>query len=488
MDVQNQPPAAPQRKWSAMLAVGLSVFMGTLDMSIINVSLPTLVDALDTKFATIQWVVLAYILVITASMLGVARLGDMWDKKKLFTGGLAVFTLGSLLCGLSTSVGWLITSRAIQGLGAVIMQALGMAIIVEVFPSRERGRALGLMGSVVSIGIAAGPAIGGIIIGLAGWRWIFLANLPIGFVALYAAWRFLPPSPPLHRNQTFDALGAVLLFVTLVSFALGMTLGQRIGFMNHLVAGMLILSGLGLIFFITIEKRLAQPMIDLSLFHIPLFGLNLLMGFLSFITIGGTFLMPFFLELVKHYPPQQVGLMMMLVPAAMGLTSPLSGILSDRFGPRGISLVGLLIMAGGCLSISTLNADTGVMGYLARMAPFGIGMGVFQSPNNSAIMGAAPPERFGVVGGLLGLSRNLGHTAGMPIMGAVFTAYVLAGARSASPLPDITAAPAEALVAGVTGAYRLSALVLLASTLLGALALWKAKKARAHTRPHPGNV
>lgn len=458
-----------------MLAVGISVFMGTLDMSIVNVSLPTLVQQLHTKFATIQWVILSYVLVITAGMMSAARLGDMWDKKKFFKGGLILFTFGSLFCGLSPHVGWLIASRAIQGCGAVIMQALGMAIIVEVFPARERGRALGIMGSIVSVGIATGPAIGGMVIGLLGWRWIFLINLPFGLLAIVASWHFLPPSPPYGDKQSFDVLGAIILFLTLGSFALGMTLGQNQGFGNTLVRTILFISCAGIVVFVLVEKRQRQPMVDPALFHNMLLGINLLMGLLSFIMLGGMFLIPFFLELVKHYTPQKLGLLMMMVPVAMGLTAPIAGTLSDHFGPRIICLIGLLIMVGGCLSIGSLHAEVGVLGYLMRMAPLGIGIGVFQSPNNSAIMGAAPPKRVGVVSGLLALSRTLGQTTGIPLMGAIFSTSVLAEVKPAT-LPDITAAPAEALVIGLTHTYRIGALMISASLLLAVLALWKDRR------------
>lgn len=464
-----------------MLAIGLGVFMGTLDMSIVNISLPTLVEQLHTKFATVQWVVLGYVLVITSTMLGAARLGDMYKRKKLYNGGLVVFTLGSLLCGLSPNVGWLITFRVLQGCGAVITQALGTAIIVEAFPPYERGRALGMIGSIVSVGISLGPAIGGLIIGLVGWRWVFLINVPIGIIALLAALRFLLTTPPHQVNQSFDGTGALILLISLACFALSMTMGQNQGFRNSLVQGLFITSVVGMILFLVVEKKVKHPMVDLSLFRNIPFSLSLMMGFFAFVTLSGVFLMPFFLQLVKHYPPQQMGIMMMLTPVTMGLIAPVSGMLSDRFGTRGISMIGLLFIAGGCLSISTLTSDVGVLGYLLRVFPLGIGLGLFQSPNNSAIMGAAPPERLGVASGLLALSRNLGQTTGIPIMGAIFTATLLASAKM-STLTDITTAPTHALVSGVTSAYRIGAVLIFTSTFLTMMALWIDKKRKAHQK------
>ena len=470
MEIQVDQDKPYRGKWGSMLGIGLGVFMGAIDMSIINISLPTLMEQLGTQFATVQWVVIAYVLVITSTMLGSARIGDMYEKKKLYNWGLFIFTLGSLLCGFSPNVRWLIGFRIFQGLGAVVMQALGTAIIVEAFPSRERGRALGIMGSIISIGISLGPAIGGMVIGGIGWRWIFLINVPLGIVAILVCVRFLPLIPSRQSNQKFDILGAFILFYTLGSFALGMTFGQSQGFGHSLVKMLLISSFAGVILFLIIEKRVRFPMTDLNMFRNIPFSLNLMMGFFTFITLGGVFIIPFYLQLVKHYPPQQIGLIMMVTPVSVALFSYLSGALSDRFGTKGLSITGLLILSAGCFSISTLNQESGVAGYLLRMIPLGIGLGIFQTPNNSAIMGAAAAERLGVASGLLSLTRSLGQTTGMPIMGAVF-AYSLLLSTGMPRLSNIEAVPPGALVGGLTATYRTGGIFIVVSTLLAAMAL-----------------
>ncbi len=464
-------PVPASRKWGAMLGIGLGVLMSTLDGSIVNISLPTLVEELDTTFTTVQWVVLSYMLVITAMMLGVARLGDMFGKKRLYMAGLALFTFGSLLCGLSPTVGALIASRAVQGLGAVMMVALGSAIITEVFPTSERGRALGLIGSIVSIGIASGPSIGGILIDRAGWHSVFLVNVPLGIVAFLVVARVVPPSVRGETGQRFDFVGAVILLATLICYTLGMTFGQRQGLGEELPLLLLIGAGVGLALFLMVEWRVPQPMIDLGLFRNVLFGVNLLMAFLMFIVLAGQFILPFFLETVKGYSTLQVGMMVAAVPIGMGLASPVSGALSDRFGSRVISLIGLLIVASACVLISTLTAAVDVAGYLLRTAPLGVGIGFFQSPNNSAIMGAVPRQRLGVASGLMALSRTLGQTTGMPLMGALFAIQVMT-VTSLPPGADVTTAPPDALVTGVTSVFRIAALFILASTALAAFALW----------------
>lgn len=459
----------------SLLAVGMGVFMGTLDMSIVNVSLPTLVRELDTSFSTIQWVILGYVLVVTSMMLVAARLGDIWVKKRFYAIGLALFTIGSLLCGFSPTVGWLIAFRVLQGVGAVINQALGMAIIVEVFPAFERGRALGLMGSIVSVGLATGPAIGGIIVGMLGWRWIFWVNVPVCVFAILVVVRFVPAIISHEREQRFDLWGAFVLLMALGAYALGMTMGQDMGFGTHLVQALLVAAGAGLFLFLLLEKRIEQPMVDLALFRNILFSTNLVMGLLTFVVLGGgVFILPFFLQLVLGYRPQYIGFLLMVVPATMGLVAPLSGTLSDRHGPRGISLIGLLVMAFGCFLISTFHENMSAWGYIVRVIPLGLGIGIFQSPNNSAVMGAAPRKRLAVASGLLALSRNLGQTTGIPLVGSLFTAMSLAAVGAQA--MDIEALPSSALVAGLSGTYRVTGSLVLVAAGLAFFALWKEKK------------
>jgi EmrB/QacA subfamily drug resistance transporter len=457
-----------------MLGVGLGVLMFTLDTSIVNIALPTLVQIFQTSFATIQWVVLSYLLVVTAVVLGAARLGDMVGKKQLYLGGLIVFTISSLLCGLSPGVGWLIGFRAVQGLGAVMISALGAAIVTEVFPSSERGRALGIIGAVVSLGIALGPTVGGLLMGISGWRTIFLVNVPIGMLASFIVVRHVPSnSSQRSSGQRFDWLGALIMTATLTCFALGMTNGQDNGFDNFITLSLLAASAVGLACFLWVETYLKQPMLDLGLFRNLHFSLSLLTGLLVFVVLSGTLLiLPFFLELVLHLPTQRVGMLLAVSPVLGGVVAPISGNLSDRFGSRIISLIGLVFMVAGCLSISTFYVQMSELGYILRIVPLGIGIGMFQSPNNSAILGEAPPERLGIASGLLSLSRTLGQTIGLSLMASLFTVLTLAG-TSAS---DITSAPPEALVSGVQGTFRIGAVVLLAATVLVGVLLQMEKR------------
>lgn len=471
--MENQEPNR-RELWLALIGVGAGVFMSTLDSSIVNISLPTLVESFQTSFANIQWVVLSYLLVLTSLMLGVARLGDMYNKKRIYLAGMVLFAFSSLLCGLAPSIHWLIALRALQGLGAVLMQSLGMAIVTQIFPAKERGRVLGIMGGIVSIGIAVGPPLGGLLISLAGWPSVFWVNVPVGILAVWIVIRYVPDLKPSHPDQRFDFVGALIVMALMSAYALGMTRGQEAGFGQPLTLVLLAAAAAGVGLFVWVERRIHQPMVDLNLFQNKLFGLNLLMGLLVFIVLAGNFVMPFFLELVKGYPAQQAGWMLMAFPVIMGLVAPAAGALSDRFGSRGISFLGLVILVAGCLAVSTLREETGVWGFILRVLPMGLGFGLFQSPNNSAIMGSAPRERLGVASGLLSLSRTLGQTSGVPLMGALFTAQVHAAGNLPANL-DVTEVAPAFLVAGFGGTYRISAVLVFAAALL-ALFTWMLDK------------
>jgi EmrB/QacA subfamily drug resistance transporter len=465
-----------------MLGVGLGVLMFTLDTSIVNIALPTLVQVLQTDFATIQWVVLSYLLVLTATVLGAARLGDIMGKKRLYLGGLALFTLSSFLCGLSANVGWLIAFRTLQGMGAVMISALGAAIVTEVFPHSERGRALGIIGATVSLGIALGPSVGGLLIGLSGWRSIFLVNVPIGIFALLVVARNVPDrriAAASSPRQSFDWLGAGVMTLTLICFSLGMTNGQYQGFGSARTLTLLAIALAGFISFVAVEMRLKQPMLDLRLFRNLYFSLSLLTGVLVFWVIAGLLLLaPFFLELVLRLSTQQAGLLMAVSPILSGIVAPFSGTLSDRFGSRRITLVGLLIMTIACLLLGTLSEGMSDLDYILRVAPLGVGLGMFQSPNNSAILGEVPPERLGIASGLLSLSRTLGQTIGLPVMGAIFSVLTLSrAAASQAAATDITGAPPEAIVVGVQGTFHVAALLMLLAAALVA-GLWQMERRR----------
>jgi EmrB/QacA subfamily drug resistance transporter len=422
-----------------MIPVGLGIFLATLDSSIVNIALPVLERDFHTHFSLVEWVVLAYLMTVTCLMLSIGRLADMVGKKPLYVTGLIIFTAGSVLCGLCPTITLLIACRVIQGLGAALLMALSAAIITEAFPARQRGRALGVTGLAVSLGIITGPTLGGLLLGSLSWHWIFFVNLPLGILATVMAVRQIPNTPG-PGAQHFDLPGAACLCLCLMCLTLGLTWGQHSGFLRGPVLTLLGGTAVTLGLFVGIESKTAQPMVDLSLFRHVLFRVNLITGFLAFVCSAGLFIMiPFYLQNVRGYSPQKAGLLMAIVPLSVGLVAPKAGALSDRFGTRPLTALGLALQLTGYIGVYTLGLQTSVIGYVLRFIPIGIGIGCFQSPNNSAIMGAVPRERLGVASGLLSITRTLGQVVGIAVLGAVWAARQRIHSESASaqaPLPQ----------------------------------------------------
>jgi EmrB/QacA subfamily drug resistance transporter len=388
-----------------------------------------------------------------------------------------VFTVGSVLCGLSPTVYWLIGFRVLQAVGAAMMLALGAAIVTEAFPPGERGKALGLFGLTVSIGVVIGPTLGGILIQTLSWHWIFFVNLPVGIVGALMALRFIPATRPAGK-QRFDYLGAATLFISLLALLLALTIGQQVGFSQRPITLLFITWAVFFVLFIIVELRNQQPMIDLRLFRNSLFTVNLITGFLTFVAMSGVFiLIPFYLENVLGYNTRQVGYLLAVVPIALGITSPLSGSLSDRFGTRPMTVIGLGILLVGYYGISTLSAETTAFGYILRLLPLGVGMGVFQSPNNSAIMGAAPRERLGIVSGLLSITRTLGQTIGVAILGALWAGRVFFHLGYTLP-SGATTAPAETQIAGLHDTFVFATTLIAVALVLSAWGLVKERRSR----------
>ncbi len=464
------------QKWWILAAVTVGLFLGAIDGSIVNIALPTLVREFHTTFPTIQWVVLAFLLGMTTLMLSVGRLADMIGKKRIFTAGLALFTAASALCGLSPSVYALIAFRLLQSVGAAMVVALGIAIVTETWPPKERGMAIGVAGGTVSLGIVVGPTLGGLLIATLGWRAIFYVNVPLGAIAILMVLRYVPDLRPTRSGETFDYLGAFVIGGGLLALSLALTVGQNLGFGDARILTLLGIALVAGIAFVRIEQRAEHPMLDFSLFHAPQFSLNLLTGLLTFMAIAGViFLVPFYLDLVLQLPIAQIGLLMAIVPVVLAALGPVAGSLSDRFGTRPVSVIGLGLLIIGYLASSTVTANTTPFGFVLRMLPVGMGMGIFQSPNNSAIMGSAPRSRLGVASGTLSMTRTLGQMTGVAVLGAVFASRL---DHYAATHVDITTANATALVSALEDQFHLAA-ALIVFSLAVALATWRHERRRA---------
>ena len=455
------------RKWAALLAVIAGLLVHALNHSIIQAALPTLSQELQTDFATIQWVLLSFQITLTVVILSVGRLADMFGKRRIYIAGLLCFALSSLFCALSPNVYFLIGFRVLQSTGAAVVTVLSLAIVSEVFPDEEKGRVLGISAGANSFGHFVGPTLGGYLIGEFGWRLGFFLLVPCGLLAALLAARYIPALLPTGTTQQFDLWGAALIGATMFAFSLGLTYGQQVGFVHTYVLLLFIASAIGVAAFFWVERRVAHPVLDFALFRNRPFSLHIaLAGLAAIATSGVTFLMPFFMQFALGLTILQVGFVMAIVSIEIALVAPAAGYLADRIGAHRVTLLGLAALVVGFLTASTSYQDIGQMGFLVRMLPMGVGIGLFMSPNSTVIMAVAPRARLGVASGMIGLTRMMGQTAGIALLGAVFASNV---ARYAGMPVDVTEAPPLA----ISQAFRLQFLIV--TVVIGATLLWSLK-------------
>lgn len=410
-------------KWIVLFIVAIGVFMATLDSSIVNISLPKISAYFGVPLnGAVEWVIIAYLIVIASILLTFGRLTDILGRKLLWVIGLIVFTAGSALCGAAPSLGLLIAFRAFQGIGGALLMAISPAMITRAFPSSERGRALGLNALVVATGTSAGPSIGGLLTQVASWRWIFYINVPIGIIGVLLTLKLLSePMRPRRSGQRFDPMGAGLLSLGMVALVLALSFGQELGWGSRRVVGLFVGSAIVLVVFFITERRVRQPIVDLKLFRSRLFSAALVSSFLSFLALFAvTFLLPFYLEQQRGFGPEKAGFLLTPVPLTISVVAPFSGWLSDRFGSQALSSLGLAIGSLGLWFLSNLSPHASLFAIIWPLIITGFGQGLFQSPNNSAIMGSVPRERLGVASGFLATVRVLGQSLSVAVAGAIF--------------------------------------------------------------------
>lgn len=450
-------PALPAAR-GVLVTLSLAMLLPALSASIANVALPSLARAFAAPFSSVQWVVIGYLLTITALVVSAGRLGDLIGRRRLLLGGMAIFTLASALCGAAIGLGWLVAARVAQGVGAAIMMSLTMALVSEVVPKARVGGAMGLLGTVSAVGTALGPSLGGLLIGALGWQAVFWVNVPLGLVALAMAWRHLPKdASPAAQAPRFDVVGTVLLTLTLASYALAMTLGS--GHFGALNAGLLCAAAVGVVAFVVAQNRVAVPLVRPALFRQPVLAAGFATSALVTTVVMATLVVgPFYLAGALGLDAARMGLVMSVGPAVAALVGAPAGRLVDRRGAHRVGTVGLVLMFAGSVALPFVSAAWGVAGYAGALALITAGYAAFQAANNTAVMTHACAEQRGLVSGLLNLSRNLGLVTGASAMGAVF----LAGAST----PQLAEASPQALTAGLRLSFLVAAGLVAAAGLI----------------------
>ena len=425
-------------KWIVFLIIAIGVFMSTIDASIVNISLPSIASYFGQPLSgAIEWVVIVYLIVIAATLLTVGRLADITGRKVIWATGLALFTLGSALSGAAPTLGFLIGARAFQAIGGSLLFAVSAAMLVAAFPVSERGRVLGMNALVVALGISIGPTIGGFITEYLNWRWIFYVNVPLGILGFIATLRLLH-EPQRRSAGRFDPLGAVLLTIGLAAITLGLSFGQEWGWTSPLLIVTLIIGIVALIALVIAERFVSSPIVPLGMLRHRVFAsanLSLILSFLALFAVS--FMMPFYLEQLRNFSLIKSGLLLTPLPLTIAIFAPFSGRLADRIGTRWLAATGLAVACVGLVFISQLQVDSSTFDIVWRLALTGFGQALFQSPNNSALMGSAPREAQGVASGFLATGRVIGQSTSVALAGAVFTS--LGGAVAGAQLDAIAA-------------------------------------------------
>lgn len=414
---------AYEKKWKIFFLVATSIFMSTLDSSIVNVALPYMMQDLQTDMQSIQWVVLIYLVTVSSLLLTFGRLSDIKGRKPVYVLGFAIFVTGSLLCGMARTPQFLIISRSVQGCGAAMLMACSPAMIVDVFPVKERGKALGYIGAVVAAGLTTGPVAGGILLEYFSWRFIFYINIPIGIAAAIGGYFILSGIPSAGGNyEPMDKTGSILLIIIFSSLIIFLTQFSKWGMASIpslFFAGLCILAS---IYFVLNEAGSDYPLFDLALLKIKLFVFPVIASAILFAALFViVFMLPFYLTYPCGFGASKTGLIMIVLFLFLLVVSPVSGILYDKLGSRRLCMAGMSILTLSLISLMTIHPSMGVASILWRIALAGIGTALFVSPNNTAIMSCVPLQRRGIASGAVATARNIGMVIGVALAGLIFT-------------------------------------------------------------------
>ena len=472
-------------RWWNFWTIATGTFFSVVDHGSVLIAVPSIESHFDATLESVQWVVVAYALVISVLLLPMGRLGDVVGRRRVYIIGTAIFVIASLGATFAPSLEVLITMRVFKGIGAGMVQGCGMGMMLAAFPDSERGKALGTHLSVVGMGAIAGPAIGGFLVAWLGWQSVFFVNVPAGLIVLVLSWFLLERGPRIGqgrpRSATFDWAGAAVSGIVLLVLLLVVGNGNSLGWLSApVMVGVTVVVVL-MAFFVWWELRTDSPMLDLRLFADRVFGIGAASAWLSFFgTSAARFLMPFYLQRVLGYSPEQVGLMMIPAALCMVILGPPSGRLSDRFGWQALTVIGLAMSSAGALVLAfALQERSAVWFVIATMMLQSSGNAVFNSPNSSSIISVVDRSRYGVVSALTQLIRNSANVVSV----AVSTTIVVSTMATYGVEPKLEAvnpSVSTAFVAGLRWAYLAMGCAVGTGVLIS---LYRALTARRPTQP-----
>ena len=421
-----EPPRRTRTRQKNLTLILVNVCVGQfivgLDQRALLVALPTLTKSFHTNLTTIQWTLLIYDLTLVGLLITLGRLGDLFGRRRIYISGFLLFLLGSALCGLSQSPAQLILFRALQAIGGSMIVANGRAIVSVSLPSEERGKALGFASMAFHIGFLTGPTLGGFLIDTIGWRWIFYINLPIGIWGAYLAWRVMEETRGDQKELAIDFPGALLLLLTNSLLIYAMNQIPHLGWSHRIVLTTISLSGVALVLLVITELRTKTPILSFSLFRSRLFSAAMVSLF--FITSSQSaigFLMPFYLQNIVGFSPSQMGWIIIAGSVVIVMVAPIAGGLSDRLGSRLLCTFGSALIVVGQFFIASLNVGSSIPRIIFPLALSGLGWAIFNSPNQSAILGSVPMDKAGTASGMTATTARTGGAMGIALSTTLFT-------------------------------------------------------------------
>jgi EmrB/QacA subfamily drug resistance transporter len=420
-----------QRKWWTLLAVSFGLFMIMLDNTVVNVALPSIQRDLNVDFSSLEWVVNGYFLTFAVLMLTGGKLADLFGRRRIFILGLVVFTLSSLACGLATNGETLIAARAVQGVGAALMNPATLSIITATFPPRQRGMAMGIWVGVSAVALALGPITGGLLAEHADWSWIFFINVPIGAFAILAARIVIKETKDTSLEQRLDLPGLASSGAGLLALTYALIEANAKGWTSPEILSLFGVAVVGFAAFIALERRQRAPMLDLSLFRNPTFtGANLTMLLVALSMFGVFFFVSLFVQNILGYSPVEAGASFLPMTLCIIFFAPVAGKLSDRIGSRLLMSGGMVLVAVSLVLFSLLDETSSFWNLFPALLVGGAGMAMAMTPTTSAAMSSVPVDKAGVGSGVLNSSRQVGGSLGIAIMGAILGSYIHVGPTS----------------------------------------------------------
>jgi EmrB/QacA subfamily drug resistance transporter len=429
--------AEENRKWWTLFAVSFGLFMIMLDNPVVNVALQTIKSDLHMSVSSLEWIVTAYALTFAAFLITGGKLADLFGRRRIFVLGLVVFSLSSLACGLAPSAGVLIGARAVQGVGAALMNPATLSIIVATFPPKQRGTAIGIWAGVSALALAIGPLGGGLITEHLNWNWIFFVNIPVGAIAIVVSQLVIRESRDTSVEQSIDAPGLVTSGGGLFFLSYALVEGNRHGWTSPEILSFFALAVAVLSAFVVFERRQRLAMLDLSLFRIGAFtGANLVAMLVSLSMFGVFFFVTLYVQNILHYSPAKAGATFLPMVLLIILIAPIAGRLSDKIGSRWLMGGGMTLLGISLLLYERVTIHSDFWTLLPPMLVGGFGMAMTMSPMTSAAMGAVPVDKAGVGSGVLNSFRQMGGSLGIALMGAIVGSYIRPGARGPAAAQD----------------------------------------------------